>query len=233
MVTEAVEAAYPSSPPISIDDAETVEKHHAEINSTVGLAGGRNAWEAEAPLVDANYGVTDNIHVNAEIPFVLAGGDGDLGTGFGRGAFAVKVRVLHTERAQLAIHPAVEFPPLPAVSLDATGSASVTLPAVLDLAVGRGGSGVGMQVSRTFTGSTADDAWGAAVGFATPLSPSSVLMFDYTQEATAGLSFGEGWCEVGYVHERLFGSDHLTLLSALGRSTEGNSAAMLGVQVGI
>jgi len=71
------------------------------------------------------------------------------------------------------------------------------------------------------------------VGFATPLTASSVLMFDYTQEASAGLVMGEGWFEVGYVHERLLGSPHLSLLSSLGRSTRNNVAGMLGVQVGL
>jgi len=230
---DAVEASYPSSPPLSIDDAETVEKHHVEINLTVGLAGNRRAWEAEAPLIDANYGLTDNIHVNAEIPFVLAAEEGERGTGLGRGAVAVKVRLLHTDRVQLAVHPAVELPPLPAVSVEAKGSASVTLPVVLDVAVGDRGVGIGIQASRTFTGAAGDDAWGAAVGAATPLSASSVLMFDYTQEATADLALGEGWFEVGLVHEKLLGSEHLTLLCSLGRSTEGNTAAMTGVQIAL
>lgn len=36
---------------------------------------------------------------------------------------------------------------------------------------------------------------------------------------------------MGYVHEALFGSEHLALLASLGRSTEGNAAALVGVQV--
>ena len=34
-----VEPLFPSSPPLSIDDAETVEKGHWELNLTAGLAG--------------------------------------------------------------------------------------------------------------------------------------------------------------------------------------------------
>lgn len=229
----ADEPSYPSSPPISIDDAETVEKGHCEINLTAGFSGNATSWEAEAPLVDANLGLTDNIHINAEIPFVLAAEGRELTSGLGRGAFAVKVRVLHKDQVQLAFHPSVEFPPLPAVSVDAAGSFSVRVPVVLDVALGERGAGAGVQVARTFTGADATDTWDAAVGFATPLADASVLMFDYTQEATANLAFGEGWFEVGYVHENLFGSEHLTLLSSLGRSTQGNSAAILGVQVSL
>lgn len=235
----AVEAVYPSSPPLSIDDAETVEKHHAEVNLTLGFTGGRDGWEAEAPLVDANYGLTENVHVNAEIPLVLSGADGAVTAGLGRGAAAVKVRFVHTDRVQLAVHPAVELPPLPGVSADREGTASVTLPVVLDVALGPSGAGLGVQLSHTFTGTTgaegwgAEDGWGAAVGFATPLATGTVLGFDYTQEAAADVTLGEGWFEAGLVHERLFGSEALTLLASLGRSTEGRTAAMLGVQVGL
>lgn len=228
-----MELAYPSSPPISIDDAETVERGHCEINLTVGWSGSPDAWEAEAPLVDANLGITDNIHVNAEIPYLVGADGGGVASGLGTAAVAVKVRVLHRDRVQVALHPAVELPPIPGVGLEEGGSWRVTVPVVLDLAVGSGGSGVGFQLARSFTGAARDDTWGAAVGFATPLSDTSVLMFDYTQESAADLSFGEGWFEVGFVRERLFGSEHLTLLSSLGRSTWNNSAAMLGVQVGI
>lgn len=222
----AEEAEFPSSPPIGIDDAETVEKGHAEINVTLGFSGTREEWETELPLVDANYGLTDNIHVNAEIPWVVTG----EGTGLGRGAAAVKLRVLHRERVSLALHPAVEFPPIPKVSLESAGSVSFTLPVVLDVAVGDHGGGLGIQCSHTFAAD--GDGWGAAVGFATPLADGHVLMVDYTQEATAALELEEGWFEVGYVQEGLFNNPHLTLLSALGRSTQGRSSAMVGVQLG-
>lgn len=228
-----VEASYPSSPPIGIDDAETVERGHAEINLTAGVSGGPGGWEAETPLLDANLGVTDNIHVNAEIPFVVAGDGAGVASGLGRGAFAVKVRVFHRDRAQVALHPSIELPPIPAGSVERAGAISVRLPAVVDVALGERGAGAGFQVARTFTGSAGADQWDAAAGFATPLGPGGVLMFDYTQEASANLVLGEGWFEVGYVHEALFGSEHLALLASLGRSTQGGSAAMVGVQVGI
>lgn len=229
----AAEPAFPSSPPIGIDDAETVEKGHCEINLTAGFSGSATSWEAETPLLDANLGVTGDIHINAEIPYVIGVDGGVFNSGLGRGAFAVKVRVLNGDRVHVALHPAVEFPPIATVSYEARGTASVTIPAVIDIALGQNGAGVGLQLSRTFTGTSGADSWGAAVGFASPLGDSSVLMFDYTQEAAANLTFGEGWFEVGYVHEKLFGSDHLTLLSSLGRSTKDNTAAMLGVQVSI
>ena len=230
---EAPEPSYPSSPPIGIDDAETVEKGHCEINLTTGFSGKSGEWESELPLLDGNIGVTDNIHINAEIPYVVAQGDSSVVHGFGRGALAVKVRVLHRKRVQLAFHPAVEFPPLPAVSIEKSGNFTVTIPVVLDLAVGSAGSGIGLQLSRSFTRVAADDAWGAAIGFATPIDDVSDLMFDYTQEADRSVHLGEGWFEVGYVRGNLFGSEHLTLLSSIGRSTLNNTNALLGVQVGI
>ncbi len=225
-----VEPLFPSSPPLSIDDAETVEKGHWELNLTAGLAGEAKEWEAEVPLVDANVGLTDNIHVNAEIPYVVQSGESGMETGLGRGAVAVKVRLLHKQRVQFAIHPAVELPPLPKVSVDASGGPTVTLPVVLDVALGQSGVGLGIQLARSLTGARREDAWSGCVGLASPVGPGSVLMVDYTQDASAGGVFQEGWFEVGYVREALFGSEHLTLLSAVGRSTMGASRALLGVQ---
>ena len=227
------EPSYPSSPPISIDDAETVEAGHAEINLTAGGTVGRDGWELEAPLVDANLGLTSNIHVNAEMPLAFAGGTSPTAIGLGQAAVAVKWRLLHRDRVQIALHPAVELPPIPGVAAAPSGRPSLTLPVVVDLAVGPSGAGVGLELAHTFTGTWVDDGWQAMAGFATPLSDGTALMFDYAQEAGATGVLGEGWFEAGLVHERLFGSEHLTLLASLGRSTEARSAAMIGVQVGI
>jgi hypothetical protein len=230
-VEAEVEPAFPSSPPLSIDDAETVEKGGWELNLTAGFAGKGREWEAEAPLVDANVGITDNIHVNAEIPFVVQADESGMDTGLGRGAVAVKLRLLHKRRLQLAIHPAVELPPLPKVSVDNSGGPTVTLPAVLDVALGQSGVGLGLQLARSFTGARGEDAWSACVGLASPLGSNSVLMVDYAQDLSVRGRFGEGWFELGYVGGQLFGSDHLTLLSSVGRSTAGDSRAQLGIQV--
>jgi hypothetical protein len=92
---------------------------------------------------------------------------------------------------------------------------------------------MGIQLSRTFTTDGSDDAWGAAVGFADPLDDASTVMFVYSQDAAPDLTLGEGWFEVGFTREHLFGSEHLVLLSSLGRSTQGNSSALLGVQVAL
>lgn len=228
-----IEASYPSSPPISIDDAETVEPGHAEINLTIGGVFAKDAWEAEAPLVDANLGLTRDIHVNAEMPLALAGEATGATVGLGQAAVAVKWRVVHRDRVQVALHPAVELPPIPGVAVDPTGIPSLTVPVVVDLAVGDAGAGIGLELAHTFTGGWKADEWQAMAGFATPLGAETVLMFDYAQEADSVGALGEGWFEAGLVHERLFGSEHLTLLASLGRSTEGRTAAMVGVQVGL
>lgn len=228
-----IEASYPSSPPISIDDAETVEPGHAEINLTIGGVFAKDAWEAEAPLVDANLGLTRDIHVNAEMPLALAGTAAGASVGLGQAAVAVKWRVVHRDRVQVALHPALVLPPLPGVALDPAAGASLTVPVVVDLAVGGSGAGVGLELAHTFTGTWKADGWQAMAGFATPLGAGTVLMFDYAQEADAVGALGEGWFEAGLVHERLFGSEHLTLLASLGRSTAARTAAMVGVQVGI
>jgi hypothetical protein len=223
MSSDAPEVAFPSSPPLSIDDAETVEPRAFEINLTAGWTGDGDAWEAETPLVDVNYGLTGDIHVNAEVPLVEAGGRGTATTvGLGAPAVAVKLRVLHRERVSLAFHPAVEFP---------AGVAPIaTLPVVLDVALGRTGTGLGVALAHAFTSPLSDDAWSADVGLAHALGGGD-LMIDYAQTADIRGRPGEGWLEAGFVHDRLFGSDHLTLLSSLGVSTHADASALLGVQV--
>lgn len=230
---EGVEASFPSSPPLSIDDTETVEKGHVEINLTAGFSGNGISWESETPLIDGNYGVTDNIHVNAEIPFVVGADDGQRSSGLGNAAVAVKLRVLHKERVQLAFHPAVEFPSLPVGAYDEGGSLSLTVPVVMDVALGQRETGLGVQLARTFTKGLADDSWSAAVGLAHPLGETGDLMFDVTVEADSHLALGESWTEVGYVRGDLFGKEWLTLLSAAGLSTQHNASALLGVQLGL
>jgi hypothetical protein len=231
-VDAPVEVSFPSSPPISIDDTETVGRHHCELNLTVGFSGRPGSWETEAPLLDANFGLTDDIHVNAEIPYVFGVEDGAAKHGLGNAAVAVKLRVIHRERIQFAFHPAVALPPLPGgVSYEAHAGVSLTLPVVVDVAVGDRGAGVGFQLSRTFTGVARADDWGAAIGIASPVGACGALLFDYVQHAGPDRALGEGWLEVGYVRGNLFGSEHLTLLSSLGRSTYGNTSGLLGVQI--
>ncbi|MEQ1506033.1 MAG: hypothetical protein ABMB14_27625 [Myxococcota bacterium] len=222
-VADAAEVSFPSSPPLSIDDASTVDKGAFEINLTAGVAGGLAAWESETPLVDVNYGLTDDIHLNAEVPLVEAGGRGTTPTvRLGAPALAMKVRVLNHDRASLAFHPAVEFP---------AGVAPIaTLPVVLDLAVGRSGTGLGVELAHEFTSPLSADGWIAAIGFAHPVGGGD-LMLDYAQSADLKVRLGEGWFEAGFARGRLFGSDSLTLLSSAGISTAVNVSALLGVQV--
>ena len=146
---EGIEASCPSSPPLFIDDAETVEKNHFEVNLSSGFSGNKDVWESEAPLLDANYGLTENIHINAEIPYVFSQDADAAQAGFGRAALALKFRLLHRDDIQIAAHPSFEFPPIPNISLDADGSATLTLPLILDLALGRTGAGMGLEFART------------------------------------------------------------------------------------
>ena len=225
------EAAFPSSPPIGIDDAETVEAGHVEVNLTAGWSGRAEGWESEAPLVDGNLGLSDNVHINAEIPLVIQGGAGGLSAALGNAAVACKVRILHRPGLQLAIHPALDLPSFHQEP-GATGEPLVlTLPAVVDAALGSGGLGLGAQLAHTWAPSTGEHGWGAALGLAHPLGETGVLMGDLTLETDGRLSPGEAWGELGYVREGLFGREGLTLLSSAGLSVGGEAEALLGVQL--
>lgn len=211
----AAEAAFPSSPPISIDDTETVEKHHLELNLTLGFSGKAGAWESEAPLIDGNYGLSDNVHINAEIPYTFGQSEGQWTQGLGDAAIAIKYRFVHQEQFAWAIHPELAFSPM------GEGHLAFTLPIVMNVAIGNKGLGMGLQVSHTFQADA--DSWGAALGLSHPLGEKGAWMVDYSQEA-------EGWLEVGYVRDEIFGMPAWTLLSSVGRSTQGNTSALLGLQ---
>jgi len=225
-----VEATFPSSPPTSIDDAETVEKGHVEVNLTAGFAGRRGAWESEAPLIDGNLGVSDNIHVNAEIPLVFGVREDGFGLGLGHAAVASKIRLVHGDRVQLAVHPAVDLPALPWGAWERS-PLELTLPAVIDVALGSGGLGMGVQLAHAWTPSTSEHGWSADLGLAHPLGAQGAGMLNLAGEADGTFSSAEGWLELGYVREALFGRDGVTLLSSAGLSTAGELEALLGVQL--
>jgi len=229
-VAAATEAVFPG-PPVTIDDAETVEPKHLELNLTTSYSVRRAGWEGELLRVDANYGVLENVHVNVEVPFVVALDDDTHRRGFGTGSLALKLRLVHTETVQFTFHPALALAPFANVSADPQGETSFTLPAVLDLALGHEGAGLGLQLSRSFARTAADDTWGAAIGFASPVGDRASVMLDYAHTATPELRLRDGWFEAAFLRARLFGSEHLTLLTALGYSVYNHGMALVGVRV--
>ena len=228
---EPVEAAFPSSPPTSIDDAETVERGHVEVNLTAGFAGRAGAWESETPLIDGNLGVSDNIHINAEIPLVFGVREDGFGLGLGHAAVASKIRFVHTDRVQAAIHPAIDLPSMPWGAWEPDSPLSLTLPAVVDVALGQGGLGLGVQLAHTWAPVSGEHSWSGDLGLAHPLGQDGTGMLNLALEAAGDLSSGEGWLELGYVRESLFGVEGLSLLSSAGVSNGGELEALLGVQV--
>lgn len=224
-VAFAGEAAYPSSPPLSIDDAETVEKGHVEVNLSVGLEASADGWEVEAPLVDANLGVAKGVHLNAEVPLVETAD----GVGLGNVAAAVKIVVLDRPTCRLSIHPEVGFPAFPGIGADPSASWEATLPVIFDVALGDGGLGLGVEVAHTFTGTWADDDWTGMIGLGMPVSDDVALMVDYTQDASMELRPTDGWFEAGAT---IGLGEHATGLVSAGRSTTDGARAFLGVQLG-
>ena len=221
----------PSSPPLRIDDAETVEAGHAELNLSVGGVYGRSGWEAEAPLVDANLGVSPHVHINAELPLVQTGPPAHAG--LGQAAVAVKWQALRGARGALAVHPALALPAFPKGAADPGAQAALTIPVVGDLALGAAGTGLGLELARTFAADPAEGGWEAMAGLATPVAEAADLMVDYAQEAGPTGAPGEGWLEVGFVQDHLFGRDPVALFAAGALSTEAQRALTIGVQIGI
>jgi hypothetical protein len=183
--------------------------------------------------VDVNYGLTEDIHVNGEMPYILGEDAGANISGFGRAALAVKFRILRFDNFQIAIHPALEFPPLPIASVDSHGDFHYYLPVVFDFALGHTASGIGIQVSRSINQNGQDDIWGGILGIAGPIKFGEKLMMDFSEEIDSQFKLGEGWLEISYVRNQVFGIAYVNLLSTMGISTIGNFTAMLGLQLSL
>ncbi|HTM45154.1 MAG TPA: hypothetical protein VL137_09385, partial [Polyangiaceae bacterium] len=110
-------------------------------------------------------------------------------------------------------------------------AAIVTLPVIADLAIGNWGTGLGLQLSRSFSADVSAQNWQGGVGLAQSIDERNDLMLIYVQETERDFSFADGWCEASFVHRHLLGTDHLSLLSLLGRSTHNNSEILLGIRI--
>lgn len=197
-----------------------------EVSVSTGWSGRPRSWQADAVSLGASFRLSDAFAVMAQGSYAVGSDRHVVRGGLGPASFALDVRPLLTNRIQLSLQP----------QLTLVGpSLTVTLPVLLDVALGDAGAGLQVELGRGLTtggssGAWADGSWGAGVTVAAPLGDVSTVMLGYSQQADAGLALGEGWIQAGYA--RALGADAVTLLCSLGRSTAGNSAASLGVSVG-
>lgn len=103
-----------AGPPLLTDDTGTPGDKHWEINVAVTIDKRHTEATYEAPILDFNYGLGDNIQLKYEVPWLVRHEDG-AGTngGVGNSVFGVKWRFLDQERdgVNMSVYPQFEVNP--------------------------------------------------------------------------------------------------------------------------
>lgn len=99
-----------AGPPLVTDDPSTPGDGKFELNLATTLDRVGDAGTFEAPLLDLNYGVGDDLQLKYELPWVWLD-DGDSANGLGRSLAGVKWRLRDDSERGFAfsIYPQVEF----------------------------------------------------------------------------------------------------------------------------
>ena len=107
----AVAPAF-AGPPLLTDDPDTPGDKHWEINLAYTLDKRPSSSTQQAPILDLNYGLGDNVQLKYELPWLIHH-DQDLGTrgGVGNSNVGVKWRFLDEEKngASVSTYPQIEF----------------------------------------------------------------------------------------------------------------------------
>ena len=100
-------------PPMITDDTETIPKGHFEINTAFTVERGADGRIFEIPLVDSNYGLSDNMQIKVELPWLALHANGQPAlNGLGNTNIGVRWRFRDERdhhRVALSIYPALEF----------------------------------------------------------------------------------------------------------------------------
>jgi hypothetical protein len=100
-------------PPMITDDTETIPKGHFEINTAFTVERGEDGRLIETPLVDFNYGLSRNMQLKVEIPWLVLHNNGQPALhGLGNTNIGVRWRFRDEkehQRVALSIYPALEF----------------------------------------------------------------------------------------------------------------------------
>jgi hypothetical protein len=103
-----------AGPPLLTDDTGTPGDKHWEINIASTLDKRHTESMYEAPILDFNYGIGDNIQIKYEVPWLVRH-EKDAGTngGLGNSVVGVKWRFLDQERygVNMSVYPQYEFNP--------------------------------------------------------------------------------------------------------------------------
>ncbi len=102
-----------AGPPYTTDDTETPRRRGWEINLSSVLARSHTMRQAQIPLFDLNFGLTDNFQLDLEIPVYRVSQPGQAAaTGLGDVMVGIKWRFLEESKSlpQVAFYPQVCLP---------------------------------------------------------------------------------------------------------------------------
>jgi hypothetical protein len=163
------------SPPLITDDPGTPEKGHWEINIGASTISRPDAQSSELPLFDINYGLTSNIQLKYEIPYVVQNVDGEgHATGWGNSAFGIKWRFYDggEQGYKISIYPQYEFNN-PGSHSDERGlvepGSAFVLPIQLEKEIGF--ATLNLQLGREFRSEENSDSWIYGVALSREVSP--------------------------------------------------------------
>jgi hypothetical protein len=204
-------------PPLETDDPGTLRGGRWEINlaGTVEHAAERTVYEA--PLADANYGVSDRVQLKLEIPFLFER-DGGARSGLGNPLLGVKWRFLEDSTSESAVstYPQVELR-TPVLSLDdQQDESSLLLP--MELATIWHGLGINVETGyRMIRDKRGELMYGLAIGFQ-PVAKIELLSECNGWSDLDGAD-SELVCQVGARQEV---GEHYSLLGAVGSGVTGD-----------
>ena len=100
-------------PPMITDDTETVPKGHWEINAAFTIERGSDGRMFGAPLLDVNYGLSKNLQLKVEIPWLVLRNHGQRAiNGLGNTNVGIRWRFRDEDehhRVAVSIYPQIEF----------------------------------------------------------------------------------------------------------------------------
>ncbi len=102
----------PQSPPLIIDDPGTPGCEKWEINVTFDIDFSKNEKHIEAPLLDVNYGIGDNLQLKFEIPNQMDQDEQESRSGVGNAKIGVKYLFYRDSKKDLeiAFYPQLDIP---------------------------------------------------------------------------------------------------------------------------
>lgn len=207
-----------AGPPLITEDTGTPGDRKWEINTAFTVDKNRQMTQYQSPLIDINYGLGDNMKLQAQIPLLVLD-DRLVGTraGLGEVFLGFKYRFLDEDRAGVAMsfYPQVAFDNL-GLSFDQRGlrrSANPLLPIEISRTFGK--FELGAEVGYQFFQHNRDEWF---FGVATGYKVTDKLELLAEVRMTEDQSFHRADEIILNVGTRWEFSDHVGLLFAIGRS---------------